>query len=446
MLPHGRTLAALACAIAEILLLAGSGFAVLLVLLHDTQGAALLASCSASAVAAVVMIAGDACSLEDLTASSRLCPARGLAGLAGGLCCLAALELVQPAGSWRAALAWAAMAVLGLTVSRAAGAHLVRRQFERGALLFRVAVLGEGCGADDVRHGLLARRHAGITLCGPTMTDQVLGRWGSLEGFCRARRIDALVFTRGEIEAFAPDTRQIQAEILCLDECGVHTPCLGRHPLHQLKLALLQARVVSERAIITKAVFDVLLSTGILCAILPGLALIALAIKLTSHGPVFFRQPRIGYGGEVFQVLKFRTMYAEMTDMLAARQTERGDPRVTPIGRILRRLSIDELPQLINVLRGDMSLVGPRPHAPHTAVGGVLLHTAVSDYGLRHRVKPGITGWAQVNGARGALRTREQLQNRLDLDLDYIRRHSLLLDIRILLMTVFREIFSTSAY
>jgi lipopolysaccharide/colanic/teichoic acid biosynthesis glycosyltransferase len=127
------------------------------------------------------------------------------------------------------------------------------------------------------------------------------------------------------------------------------------------------------------------------------------------------------------------------------RQTERNDARITRLGRLLRRLSADELPQLINVLRGEMSLVGPRPHAPQTAVNGRALPELLTHYRSRHRVQPGITGWAQVNGSRGALCSELELQQRVALDLDYIANWSLFLDLKILALTVLRELFSETA-
>jgi lipopolysaccharide/colanic/teichoic acid biosynthesis glycosyltransferase len=196
-----------------------------------------------------------------------------------------------------------------------------------------------------------------------------------------------------------------------------------------------------------KRALDITISL-ILCAtiVLPLSLLVAVAIRIESRGPILFRQPRHGLNHVPFVVLKFRTMYEAETDLLADRQTSRGDRRVTRVGKWLRRLSIDELPQLLNVLRGEMSLVGPRPHALHTKVDGELLKDALGDYMMRCRVKPGITGWAQINGARGALVTREDLRRRLGFDLAYIQCWSLWLDVRILAMTASREIFSRTAY
>jgi Undecaprenyl-phosphate glucose phosphotransferase len=185
-----------------------------------------------------------------------------------------------------------------------------------------------------------------------------------------------------------------------------------------------------------KELEDVILASLILVAILPLLILVALAIKLDSPGPVFFRQPRRGFNGQPFGVLKFRTMYAAATDPLGQRQAMRNDPRVTRVGAWLRHTSIDELPQLVNVLRGEMSLVGPRPHAHGTTVEGRLFHKAVKRYAARHRVKPGITGWAQVNGWRGETDVTVKLEERLRHDLYYIENWSLWLDCVILARTL----------
>ncbi len=148
--------------------------------------------------------------------------------------------------------------------------------------------------------------------------------------------------------------------------------------------------------VLLKALLDRGTALLLLVVLLPVLLLLALAVRLDSPGPVLFRQARVGLNDAVFSIWKFRTMHHAMTDAEARRQTSRGDARVTRIGRRLRRLSLDELPQLINVLVGHMSLVGPRPHTPTTAVGGRALADIVGPYNLRHRVKPGITGWAQT--------------------------------------------------
>ena len=184
----------------------------------------------------------------------------------------------------------------------------------------------------------------------------------------------------------------------------------------------------------------------LLVLLLPVLVGVALAVCVDSRGPILFRQPRVGRHGDIFTIWKFRTMHHALADAGAERQTSRGDRRITRIGRTLRRLSLDELPQLVNVLRGEMALVGPRPHTPTTAVAGRLLPEITAAYPRRHAVRPGITGWAQVNGSRGELRTEDDVRRRVAFDLAYIEAWSLALDLRILLLTVLREIVSARAY
>lgn len=173
---------------------------------------------------------------------------------------------------------------------------------------------------------------------------------------------------------------------------------------------------------------------------------IAIAIKLDTSGPVFFRQWRAGFHDQRFRMWKFRTMYYHMRDDGAARQTGRTDDRVTRVGRILRKTSLDELPQLLNVLRGDMSVVGPRPHALAMTTVGQPMHEVVVDYPSRHRVKPGITGWAQVCGCRGEVDSAEKLHRRVSLDCYYIEHWSLGFDLWIILRTVGNLLFGRDAY
>lgn len=184
---------------------------------------------------------------------------------------------------------------------------------------------------------------------------------------------------------------------------------------------------------VLKRAEDLVLGALILFLLLPLMGMIAALIKLDSPGPVLFRQKRLGRNNAAFEILKFRTMVHVPEPEQEVRQARQNDPRVTRIGRLLRRSSLDELPQLFNVLRGEMSLVGPRPHAiPHNQ----LYASMIGRYWCRHRIRPGITGWAQVNGFRGETDTLEKMQRRIDFDLDYINRWSLLFDAKVLLKTV----------
>ncbi|MGN7743216.1 undecaprenyl-phosphate glucose phosphotransferase [Pseudomonas sp. 22526] len=181
---------------------------------------------------------------------------------------------------------------------------------------------------------------------------------------------------------------------------------------------------------------DIVLALLGLVLLSPVLLATAVAVKLDSKGPVLFRQKRYGYNDRLIRVFKFRSMYVEQADLNAERQTTREDPRITRVGRFIRKTSIDELPQLFNVLMGNMSIVGPRPHATATKAAGVPFEQAVREYSSRHRVKPGITGWAQINGYRGETDTLQKIQKRVEYDLDYISKWSVWLDLYIVFMTV----------
>lgn len=195
-----------------------------------------------------------------------------------------------------------------------------------------------------------------------------------------------------------------------------------------------------------KRAVDLALAYLALLLLWPLMLLTAAAIKLDSRGPVLFRQPRQGFNGRTIEVLKFRSMRDDQTDLYSERQTSRDDSRVTRVGRFIRRTSIDELPQIFNVIRGDMSIVGPRPHAIKTTAAGQSLSTAIDEYAMRHRVKPGITGWAQVNGLRGELDTIAKLQRRVEHDIYYIRNWSLAFDLTIVLRTLALVAWDRKAY
>jgi len=177
------------------------------------------------------------------------------------------------------------------------------------------------------------------------------------------------------------------------------------------------------------------------------MALVALAIRLDSRGPIFFKQKRYGFNNELIEVYKFRSMYVDQCDATASRLVTKGDPRVTRVGRFIRKTSLDELPQLINVvLKGDLSLVGPRPHAVTAHTENKLWNEVVDGYFARHKVKPGVTGWAQINGWRGEVDTPEKLRRRVEYDLDYIERWSVLFDLYILARTPIALLKTESAY
>lgn len=188
-----------------------------------------------------------------------------------------------------------------------------------------------------------------------------------------------------------------------------------------------------------KRAMDISVSGVALLVLLPFFLMIAAAIVIENRGPVFFSQQRWGRGGKLIRIYKFRSMRSDMCDVSGVRQTTENDPRVTRIGSFLRKTNLDELPQLINILLGDMSIVGPRCHVPKMLAAGVLYEDLVRDYHIRHLVRPGLTGLAQMNGYRGPTNTEEAARGRIAHDIEYIKTFSILQDIRIIVGTAVRE-------
>lgn len=195
-----------------------------------------------------------------------------------------------------------------------------------------------------------------------------------------------------------------------------------------------------------KNIEDRVLALAILMLAAPVMAVVALAVRLDSRGPILFRQRRYGFNNQLIEVYKFRSMYVDQSDATASRLVTRDDPRVTRVGRFIRKTSLDELPQLFNVLLGEMSLVGPRPHATQAKAGSSLYQDVVQGYLARHRVKPGITGWAQICGWRGETDTPEKIRNRVACDLYYIDNWSVRFDLYIILLTPFVLASGKNAY
>jgi len=212
------------------------------------------------------------------------------------------------------------------------------------------------------------------------------------------------------------------------------------------RLVLLPTWQMDSRSQTIKRLMDVSLALMAIVVVTVPALLIMLAIRLESQGPVLFRQSRIGKFGRAFTALKFRSMYWRPNDVGTIEQATSHDPRVTKIGHWLRRYSVDELPQLINILRGDMSVVGPRPHAPGTRAGGHLFEEVTQCYDARHFVKPGLTGLAQVRGWRGETDTEEKLLHRIDCDFEYIAHWSVRLDLAIIWRTARSVLRMGNAY
>ena len=199
-------------------------------------------------------------------------------------------------------------------------------------------------------------------------------------------------------------------------------------------------------SLVVKRAIDIVGAVTGLLLLCPLLVIVAICVRMTDRGPVFFRQARVGLDGRHFEIFKFRSMYWNRCDISGVAQTVANDDRVTPIGAFIRKTSIDELPQLINVLIGDMSLVGPRPHVRGMMAAGMTYENLVEHYDFRHTMRPGLTGWAQCNGLRGPTIERSKAVRRVEHDFAYIQNFSLSLDIRIILKTIASELLSSNAH
>ncbi|CAN5507611.1 polysaccharide biosynthesis protein HfsE [soil metagenome] len=326
----------------------------------------------------------------------------------------------------------------------------VRRWRSQGWLTQNILIVGATDHAEHVISDALARRHVNVLGIFDDRLERVprsilgvpvLGNVDALLGHKITPYVDRIVIAvepaaTGRVREIAARLAVLPNEVtlfLAQDAQG-RSAALNR--LEESPLAELAGPADVDRKALAKRVQDVLIGGPILVLVSPLLALIALLIKLDTRGPVFFRQPRHGFNNEEIVVWKFRSMRADTTDLKAERQVTAGDDRITRVGRFLRSTSLDELPQLVNVLRGEMSLVGPRPHAIGMKTGDVESNRLVAEYAHRHRIKPGMTGWAAINGSRGPLHAASEVQRRVALDVDYIARQSFRLDLRIMALTL----------
>lgn len=279
-----------------------------------------------------------------------------------------------------------------------------------------------------------------------------LGGLPDLIAFSRASRIDivivALPLTAEERLAGVAKALSVLPADIKLPAKSTTLRFSPRTYSHVGSVAMIDLydKPISNWGTVSKWLFDKTVGLLALILLAPLLALVALAVKLDSRGPVLFRQKRYGFNNELIEVYKFRSMYIDRCDAAAAKLVTKDDPRVTRVGRIIRKTSLDELPQLFNVLLGDLSLVGPRPHALQAKAGTELYDEVVEGYFARHKVKPGITGWAQINGWRGETDTPEKIQKRVEHDLYYIENWSVFLDLYILAKTPWALLNSENAY
>jgi Undecaprenyl-phosphate glucose phosphotransferase len=364
---------------------------------------------------------------------------------------------------WFAGFYVSGLAVLG--ISRTMLCDLVRRWTRDGRLTRRAVIVGGGEPGARIVEELRKQKDSDVEIIGlfddrgddrsdtDCAGERKLGSVDDLLEFCRRTRVDLVIFSL-PISAEGRILQMLKKLwVLPLDiRLAAHTHKLKFRPqsysyIGNVPLIDMHDRPIADWDVVVKWLFDKIIGSIMLVVALPMLATIAIAVKLDSRGPVLFKQRRYGFNNDLIEVYKFRSMYANATDAAANQQVTKEDPRVTSVGRLLRRASLDELPQLFNVVfKGDLSLVGPRPHAVNTKAEARLFADVVDGYFARHRVKPGITGWAQINGWRGETDTQEKIQRRVEHDLDYIENWSLLFDLLILARTPFALIKSKNAY
>ncbi len=355
-------------------------------------------------------------------------------------------------------LTWIAMNYGAFLIGRGSLWLLLRRWARQGLLARNVVVVGAG----EIGARLVARlqrmAHTEVAILGvfddclnsaPSHVGgiAVLGTTSDLLSFARGVLIDEVIVAMpltdpSRLKCLFGKLSQLPADLKLSVDCLADAfPVRGLSYLGDTPVIEVIDRPLRNWSALTKWFEDKIFGFLLLVCFAPLMCIIAVLITLDSSGGVFFIQERFGFNNQIIRVFKFRTMYANKGDRSGAERTLRNDPRVTRLGRVLRATSLDELPQLINVVRGEMSLVGPRPHAIAMRAGGELYHDAVGEYLNRHRVKPGITGWAQVNGQRGEIDTIEKARARVEYDLRYIDNWSLWMDIKILVMS-FRVLFA----
>jgi Undecaprenyl-phosphate glucose phosphotransferase len=358
---------------------------------------------------------------------------------------------------------WFVASVLLTSLLRVVVARYMRHLQRRGVLTEVVAVVGAGPIAERLVQMLRQTRPQSIDILG--IFDDSTGRaahgtlaqpGGTLAHLIeigKTRKIDWILLalpsaSEHRMPSVVQRLKALSVPIaLCPQQIELAAPTLPIGYLaNTIPVSLLADRPIQRWDAVVKGAEDLIIGGIITACLLPVLALIAIAIRLDSRGPVIFKQRRHALDNREFDVYKFRTMRWSDGAVASLQQTSRDDSRVTRIGRLLRSSSLDELPQLFNVLKGEMSLVGPRPHAINMRTEERLGHEITDLYAHRHRVKPGITGWSQVNGARGATDTAAQLQRRVELDLHYIANWSLLLDLKILARTARVVIGRANAY
>ncbi len=330
---------------------------------------------------------------------------------------------------------WFAAGAACITVERSLIACLVRCWTKTGRLYRRAVIYGGGANAVELVRVIEVDAETDIRIFGvfdDRLSDRVsvqhqryptLGPLSALISMARSTRIDLVnialpLSAQDRIVEVADELSQLPVDV----KIPASFSQVRFSPGTYTRVGSIAMLDVAEKAMtgwggVGKWLFDKITAGLSLLLLAPVMAAVAIAVKLDSRGPVLFWQKRYGFNNELIEVFKFRSMYTDMCDVAASKLVTKEDPRVTPVGRFIRKTSIDELPQLFNVLLGDLSLVGPRPHAVAAKAGEELYNDVVKSYFKRPKVKPGITGWAQINGWRGETDTREKIEKRVEFDL-----------------------------
>ncbi len=354
---------------------------------------------------------------------------------------------------------------LGLMLAlRFVASRLIRRWARNGRMERRAVIVGGGKNAEQLIRSIEQQPYNDIRICGifddrdETRSPPVvagypkLGNIDELIEFARIARIDMLIVSLPITAEARVLSLLRKLWVLPIDiRLSAHSTHLRFRPRAYSYIGAVPMLDIFDKPIndwdsVAKRAFDIVFSLIGIVVFSPIMLATAIAIKLDSKGPVLFKQKRHGFNNEEIEVYKFRSMYVEHTDPTARKPVTKGDPRVTRVGRFIRKTSIDELPQFFNALFGSLSLVGPRPHAVAAEAHNRLFDEVVDGYFARHRVKPGVTGWAQINGWRGELDTEEKIRKRIEYDLYYIENWSLWFDLKILFLTPIRLLDTRNAY
>lgn len=372
------------------------------------------------------------------------------------------LELGGPPRSWL--INWLVLAFVMLACVHFAAAVAIHHWTRSGRLVRRGIVIGGGPAVAQVLDQLSAARSPGIRILGffddrgdhrspPVLAGHVkLGDMDDVGGFCRRHDVDLIIVAlppaaEARLMTLLKTLWELPVDVrLAVNQYGLRLAPRAYSYIGDMPFLALFDKPLSDWDRLVKAIEDRVLGSVLLLAALPVMALVALAVRLDSKGPVLFRQKRYGFNNELIEVFKFRSMHVEASDADACRLVTRGDSRITRVGRFIRRTSLDELPQLLNVVRGELSIVGPRPHALMAKSEDRLYQDVVDGYFARHKLKPGITGWAQINGWRGETDTREKIERRVECDMHYIDNWSVWFDLYIMALTPIALITGRNAY